>query len=110
MTNVRFFRSQTGAYTAFETWGHAGHGSAGNDIVCAAVSASTELVISILEQFSIPTSIEIEETAARVYCSLSPVNDSEETTVTHILDGYRDYLLSVSKEYPKHLKCTIITE
>ena len=48
MTKIVFFRSG-GTYYGFEEQGHAGYGEAGDDIVCAAISAMTMLVINTIE-------------------------------------------------------------
>ncbi len=111
MTSVRFYMSQDGIYLAFETEGHAGHGNAGNDIVCAAVSAATELVITILEQFSVELRLDIHEESARIRCEVAGFPDEKTRhTAKRVLDGYRKYLSEVSQEYPHNLKCRMITE
>ena len=110
MTSVRFTMTQDGFYRAFETEGHAGHGHVGNDVVCAAVSASTELVITILEKFSVDFKLEIHEESARVRCELSDASENERQAAKRVLDGYRDYLTAVAEEYPHNLKCRMITE
>lgn len=111
MTDVRFYLSSDGFCRSFETKGHAGHGTAGNDIVCAAVSAATELVMTVLDRFSVDIVTDIRPEEAYVCCRLSPITDAgTRQAVGHVLDGYRDYLSEVSKEYPKHLKCSMITE
>ena len=48
ITKIVFFRSG-GTYYGFEEQGHAGYGEAGDDIVCAAISAMTMLVINTIE-------------------------------------------------------------
>ena len=48
MTKIVFFRSG-GTFYGFEEQGHAGYGEAGDDIVCAAISTMTMLVINTIE-------------------------------------------------------------
>ncbi len=48
MTKIVFFRSG-GVYYGFEEQGHTGYGDAGTDILCAAISAMTMLVINTIE-------------------------------------------------------------
>ena len=48
MTKIVFFRSG-GAYYGFEEQGHTGYGDAGDDILCAALSAMTMLIINTIE-------------------------------------------------------------
>ncbi|MBE6556483.1 MAG: ribosomal-processing cysteine protease Prp [Ruminococcaceae bacterium] len=48
MTKIVFFRSG-GVYYGFEEIGHTGFGEAGDDILCAALSAMTMLIINTVE-------------------------------------------------------------
>ena len=48
MTKIVFFRSG-GVYYGFEEHGHTGYGDAGDDVLCAALSAMTMLVINTIE-------------------------------------------------------------
>ena len=48
MTKLVFFRSG-GVYYGFEEHGHTGYASAGDDILCSALSAMTMLVINTIE-------------------------------------------------------------
>ena len=48
MTKIVFFRSG-GVYYGFEEHGHTGYASAGDDILCSALSAMTMLVINTVE-------------------------------------------------------------
>ena len=48
MTKIVFFRSG-GAYYGFEEQGHSGYGMAGDDVLCAALSAMTMLIVNTIE-------------------------------------------------------------
>ena len=48
MTKITFFRSG-GVYYGFEEQGHTGYGEEGNDILCAALSSMTMLIINTIE-------------------------------------------------------------
>jgi len=48
MTKIRFLKSD-GVYYGFEEIGHTGFADAGTDILCAAISAMTMLVINTIE-------------------------------------------------------------
>ena len=48
MTKIVFFRSG-GVYYGFEEQGHSGYGEAGDDVLCAALSAMTMLIINTIE-------------------------------------------------------------
>ena len=48
MTKVVFFRSG-GSFYGFEEQGHSGYAEAGEDVLCAAISAMTMLIINTIE-------------------------------------------------------------
>ena len=48
MTKIVFFRSG-GVFYGFEEQGHTGYGEAGDDVLCAALSAMTMLIINAIE-------------------------------------------------------------
>ena len=48
MTKIVFFRSG-GTFYGFEEQGHTGYGDAGDDVLCAALSAMTMLIINTIE-------------------------------------------------------------
>ena len=48
MTKIVFFRSN-GVYYGFEEEGHTGYGDAGDDVLCAALSAMTMLIVNTIE-------------------------------------------------------------
>ncbi|MDR0897269.1 MAG: ribosomal-processing cysteine protease Prp [Oscillospiraceae bacterium] len=49
MTRIRVFRSPGGGLRGFSVAGHTGAGSAGEDIVCAGVSALAQTAVNALE-------------------------------------------------------------
>ena len=48
MTTVVFYKAN-GYYYGFEEQGHTGYGDAGDDVLCAALSAMTMLIINTIE-------------------------------------------------------------
>ena len=48
MTKIVFYRS-SGIFYGFEEQGHTGYGHAGDDVLCAALSAMTMLIINTVE-------------------------------------------------------------
>ncbi len=48
MTKIVFFR-KNGVYYGFKEEGHTGYGEAGDDVLCAALSAMTMLIINTIE-------------------------------------------------------------
>ncbi|MDR0928205.1 MAG: ribosomal-processing cysteine protease Prp [Oscillospiraceae bacterium] len=49
MTRIRVFRGASGGLRGFSVAGHTGAGGAGNDIVCAGVSALAQTAVNALE-------------------------------------------------------------
>ena len=109
MTSVNFVKSDVTAYFSFECLGHSGYSQEGSDIVCAAVSSATELVIGILENFSVDLKLDIRNEQACVYCEIvqSENNLQRKEIIANVLDGYAKYLDEISDAYPKYLKCTL---
>ena len=48
MTTITFYKSD-GFYYGFEEAGHTGYGESGDDVLCAALSAMTMLIINAIE-------------------------------------------------------------
>ena len=66
MTKIVFFRSG-GVYYGFEEHGHTGYASAGEDILCSALSAMTMLVINTIEvAYSSDVEYTIDEGATHI--------------------------------------------
>ncbi len=69
MTQVTLFRSG-GRLSGFEAKGHSDYAKAGEDIVCAGISALTQTALmGIREYLNIPCAWEMEE--GYLYCMLS---------------------------------------
>jgi uncharacterized protein YsxB (DUF464 family) len=66
MTKIVFYRSG-GVFYGFEETGHSGYGEAGDDILCAALSAMTMLIINTVEvAYASDIDYTIDEGATRV--------------------------------------------
>ena len=52
MTKVTFYQNQEGQFTGFTAEGHSGYARAGEDIVCAAVSALVINTVNSIEQLT----------------------------------------------------------
>ncbi|MCI9151945.1 MAG: ribosomal-processing cysteine protease Prp [Lachnospiraceae bacterium] len=52
MITITIYTDQTGAYTGFDTIGHAEYAQAGEDIVCAGASALVMNAINSIEAFT----------------------------------------------------------
>lgn len=52
MTKVTFYQDSNGVVIGFDAWDHAGYANAGEDIICAAVSALVLNTINSIEAFT----------------------------------------------------------
>lgn len=66
MTKIRFFRSG-GVFYGFEEQGHTGYGEAGDDVLCAALSAMTMLIVNTVElAYASEVEYDVNEGATRI--------------------------------------------
>ena len=66
MTKIVFYRSG-GVFYGFEECGHSGFGESGNDILCAALSAMSMLIINTVEvAYASDIDYDIDEGATRI--------------------------------------------
>ena len=111
MTSIRITKSGLTGYKNMFVSGHSGYADEGKDIVCASISAATELVIGILEKFSVDFRLDIRKETACISIEIeqSEYNAQKLDIITNTVGGYADYIKDVEQTYPKFLKC-IITE
>ncbi|MBQ2118265.1 MAG: ribosomal-processing cysteine protease Prp [Clostridia bacterium] len=109
MIRIRFLKSG-GIYYGFEETGHAGYADEGNDIVCAAVSAMTMLVINIIEvalASDVKYVIDDETTDVKVIVKGAlPQYESDEKkrfAVSGVLTGYFFQLSDMLEDYYEFL-------
>ena len=66
MTKIVFFRSG-GSFYGFEEHGHSGYADAGEDVLCAAISAMTMLIINTIEvAYASDVEYTIDESATNI--------------------------------------------
>ena len=110
MTRVTFTQSDETVYARISTEGHSGYAEEGSDIICAAVSSATELVVNILEQFGIDLSLEVdeEEPSVNVVILESDSNIKRKNDIKRVAEGYKAYIGDLADAYPEYV--TISTE
>ena len=103
MTRCEFFRDGD-RITGFSVSGHSGYAEAGEDIVCAAVSAAVEMAeITINDICGAKAKTRVKEEQARISLTL-PVSCDEEETVQAVLTGMMVYLCSLRDTYPDYIE------
>ncbi len=110
MTRVTLAKSEETAYSRISTEGHSGYAEEGADIICAAISSATELVVNILEQFDIDLSLEVDEEAPSVNIIIleSDENCKRKKDIKRVAEGYKSYVSDLAEAYPEYV--TISTE
>ena len=105
MTRVTFYR-RDGIFYGFEEIGHSGFADAGDDILCAALSAMTMLVVNTIEvSFETDVQYLIDEEKAKItVTSLGALPDYAEDekmqyAVSGVLKGYYNELMDLTEEY-----------
>ena len=105
MTRITFFR-RNGEFYGFEETGHTGYGDSGNDILCAALSAMTMLVVNTIEtSFAGNVDYQIDADGAKitVECknALSEFESDEKKrfAVSGVFQGYFYELNDLLEEY-----------
>ena len=98
MTKCEFFTEED-RITGFSVCGHSGYAEAGQDIVCAAISAIVTMAeATINDVCGAKAKVRVKEEDARITLTLPAVCDEEES-VQAVLAGMMLYLLSLRDEY-----------
>ena len=88
----------------FSVSGHSGYGKAGQDIVCAAVSAVVGMAeATINDVCGAKAKVRVKEEDARITLTLPAVCDEEES-VQAVLAGLLLYLCNLRDEYPDYIE------
>ena len=100
MTKVVFFRSG-GVFYGFEEQGHTGFAEEGNDILCAALSAMTMLIINTVEvayASDVECTIDDETTNVRVRSKAALVEFEEDERKRYAVSGlFLSYFYQLSE-------------
>ena len=90
--------------TGFSVSGHSGYAEAGQDIVCAAVSAVVGMAeATINDVCGAKAKVRVKEEDAKVTLTL-PASCDEEESVQAVLAGLLLYLCNLRDEYPDYIE------
>ena len=90
--------------TGFSVSGHSGYAEAGQDIVCAAISAVVAMAeTTINDVCGAKAKVRVKEADARITLTL-PASCDEEESVQAVLAGLLLYLCNLRDEYPDHIE------
>lgn len=114
MTKIRFFRSGEHFY-GFEEQNHTGYGEAGEDVLCAALSAMTMLIVNTIElAYASDVEYTVDEGAVRIEvrsrAALPLFEDDEKKcfAVSGIFMAYYYQLNDMLEEYSDYLEVEVL--
>ena len=103
MTRCEFF-TEGDRITGFSISGHSGYAEAGQDIVCAAISAVVTMAeATINEVCGAKAKVRVKDEQARITLTL-PVSCDEEETVQAVLTGMMITLAGMRDDYPDYIE------
>ena len=113
MTRINFFR-RSGVFYGFEEVGHSGFDDAGYDILCAAISSMTMLVINTIE-VALETDVQyvVDEIRTKISVTsleaLPEYSDDEKRrfAVAKVFEGYYLQLKDMQEEYYDNLSVEV---
>ena len=93
-----------GRITGFSVSGHSGYAEAGQDIVCAAISAVVAMAeATINDVCGTKAKVRVKEADARITLTL-PASCDEEESVQAVLAGMLLYLCNLRDDYPDYIE------
>ena len=103
MTKCEFFRENE-RITGFSVSGHSGYAEAGQDIVCAAISAVVAMAeTTINDVCGAKAKVRVKDEDARISLTL-PVSCDEEESVQAVLAGMMLTLCSLRDDHPDYIE------
>ena len=103
MTRCEFF-TEDDRITGFSISGHSGYAEAGQDIICAAISAVVTMAeATINDVCGAKAKVRVKEEDARVTLTL-PASCDEEESVQAVLAGMLITLCNLREQYPDYIE------
>ncbi len=108
MTKITFFK-RNGIYYGFRETGHAGFAEEGEDIVCAALSAMTMLIVNTVEvAYATDVEYTIDEDTTDITVKIPSILDEsgdemKRFAIAGLLQGYFIQLMDMLEDYYDYL-------
>ncbi len=116
MTRI-VFRRRDGIFYGFEEQGHTGYGEAGDDVLCAALSAMTMLIVNTVEiSYASDIDYTVDDGATRISVTakgaLPEFEDDEKKrfAIGGLLQGYFYQLNDLVEEYYDFLEVDVVDD
>ena len=114
MTKITFFRSG-GSFYGFEEEGHSGYAEEGQDILCAALSAMTMLIVNTIEiAYASDVDYSVDEGATNIKVMSKAAlaefedDDNKRYAVSGLFCGYFYQLNDLAEEYYDNLSVEVV--
>lgn len=116
MTHVIFYR-RDGIIYGFQEKGHTGYGESGDDVLCAALSAMTMLIINTIEvayASDVEYTIDEETTDVKLIVKAAlpefSTDEKKQFAISGLLTGYYYQLNDLTEDYYDYLDVEITDE
>jgi len=105
-TTVTFYKRSDGALTGYRAAGHSGYALAGEDIVCAGVSALTQSTLNGLQNvLKAPVRFDIDERTASLEAELTPeATEDQFKGAQLLLETLLQGLQAIERSYPRNVR------
>ena len=103
---VTFYRRSDGKLVGYRAEGHTGYAEAGEDIVCAAVSALTQTTLNGLrEVLKAPVMFKIDDRSAFLEARLTPeATENQLQQAQLLLETLLQGLQAIERSYPRNVR------
>ena len=114
MTKVVFYRS-CGTFYGFEEQGHTGYGEAGDDVLCAALSAMTMLIVNAVElAYASDIQYDVNEGSTRIVVTAKAAlpefeeDERKRYAVSGLFMAYFYQLNDLIEDYSDYLEVEVV--
>jgi len=104
MITINIKRNDKNEIVKFSLEGHAGYAKSGSDIVCAAVSAITNMIIIGFEKLDIIPNFEKNDDGYLSFELPSDLSIEQNDKVQYLLDCMTEEFMDIQKNYKKYVK------
>ena len=104
MITINIKRNEKNEIIKFSLEGHAGFAKSGNDIVCAAVSAITNMIIMGFEKLNITPEFEKNDGGYLIFELPDNLNKEQMDKIQFLLDCMKEEFMDIQKNYKKNVK------
>ena len=104
MITINIKRNDKNEIIKFSLEGHAGYAKSGNDIVCAAVSAITNMIIIGFEKLNIMPNYEKNNDGYLSFELSENLSEEQNDKIQYLLECMTEEFMDIQKNYVKYVK------